>query len=173
MKPLSTGTGLALLAGAIVAFPLVNRIGTGEQAVHAAVPTAVGAAIAAASAAQAAPTIVWYGTDTVMQSFGSQAWSCSTVWRAWSDGKVEAMTTRRQLTGYNGSQYDTWCSGDGFCTTGWRVVSTSNMGFNAAADINFDSRVDGEDLAQVLASWGDAPRQDVPPSDCPLALVNP
>jgi F-type H+-transporting ATPase subunit a len=42
-----------------------------------------------------------------------------------------------------------------------------------ASDINFDAKVDGADLGQLLADWGDAPRKDVPPSDCPLALINP
>jgi hypothetical protein len=38
MKNLSTGTGLALLAGAIVAFPLVNRVSSMDQAAHALPP---------------------------------------------------------------------------------------------------------------------------------------
>jgi len=33
--------------------------------------------------------------------------------------------------------------------------------------------VDGADLATMLADWGDAPRYDIPPSDCPLNLINP
>jgi hypothetical protein len=41
------------------------------------------------------------------------------------------------------------------------------------SDINFDEKVDGADLGQLLADWGDAPRQNIPPSDCPLALINP
>ena len=53
------------------------------------------------------------------------------------------------------------------------VISDVNMGFNAASDINFDSKVDGGDLGQLLASWGDAPRHDITPSDCPLNLINP
>jgi hypothetical protein len=32
---------------------------------------------------------------------------------------------------------------------------------------------DGADLSQLLADFGDAPRQDIPPSDCPLNLINP
>ena len=40
-------------------------------------------------------------------------------------------------------------------------------------DIVADYRVDGGDLGTLLANWGDAPRQDIPPSDCPLALINP
>ena len=29
------------------------------------------------------------------------------------------------------------------------------------------------DLAMLLGNWGDAPRHDIPPSDCPLNLINP
>jgi hypothetical protein len=60
---------------------------------------------------------------------------------------------------------------DGFC--GWIVISDPSHGYNAPADINFDSKVDGSDLAQVLNDWGNAPRQDAPPSTCPLNLINP
>ena len=28
-------------------------------------------------------------------------------------------------------------------------------------------------LAMLLGNWGDAPRHDIPPSDCPLKLINP
>ena len=174
MKNLSTGTGLALLSAAILGATMIMRYGPADQVAHAAPPMEAVKVITAASTAQVTPTIVWYGTDTNLQGFNSATWSCSTVWRAWSDGRLEAMTTRRQITAYaNGNNVDAWCGASGFCTTGWTVVSTSNLGFNAASDINFDSKVDGSDLGQLLASWGDAPRQDIPPSDCPLNLVNP
>lgn len=42
-----------------------------------------------------------------------------------------------------------------------------------AADINHDQRVNGADIGLVLGYWGDAPRHDIPPSDCPLNLVIP
>jgi len=164
MKNLSTGTGLALLATAIVAYPLVNRISSVDQTAHASVPVA---AIAAAATAQAnpEPTIVWYGT---MPGFGYS----SSVWfalllRAWSDGTVEAKAIEQP---WWGTTQDCDYS---FGQCGWRVVSSPNQGFNAAADINFDSTVDGADLATMITHWGDAPRHDIPPSDCPLNLINP
>ena len=49
MKNLSTGTGLALLATAIVAYPLVNRISSVNQTAHASVPVAAIAAPARAN----------------------------------------------------------------------------------------------------------------------------
>jgi hypothetical protein len=83
------------------------------------------------------------------------------------------MVTRRQTTGNNQNPFDTWCSDSGFCTSGWKIVSSPAQGLTYRSDINFDSNVDGSDLAQVLNDWGNAPRQDIPPSDCPLALINP
>ena len=53
----------------------------------------------------------------------------------------------------------------------WFVISSPNEGLNARADINFDEIVDSADIGLVLASWGDAPRNDLPPSDCPLGLI--
>ena len=51
------------------------------------------------------------------------------------------------------------------------VVASPNEGLNAAADINFDSRVNTEDLGIMLAAWGDAPRNDYLPCDCPLDML--
>ncbi len=173
MKNLSTGTGFALLATAIVAYPIVNRISSVDQTAHASVPVT---AIAAAATAQAnpEPTIVWYGTDTVYQSLSAKTWFCSTIWRAWSDGKVEAMVTRREVTGsISGPGIDSWCTESGFCTSGWKVVSSPSQGYAYRSDITADQIVDGADLATMLADWGDAPRYDIPPSDCPLNLINP
>ncbi len=172
MKNVSTGFGLCVLGLGIAAWPVLDRLApTANASAVSAATTAVSAAISAQTPPE--PTIVWVGTDTVTQGFSSQLWTLSIVWRAWSDGKIEAMTTRRAATGYNGNQFDLWCSGTGFCTTGWMVVSTPSQGLTFRSDINFDAKVDGADLGALLADWGDAPRQDIPPSDCPLNLVNP
>ena len=160
MKNLSTGTGLALLAGAIVAFPLVNRMSAIDQAAHAAPPTEAARAIAAASTAQAMPTIVWYGVYQTPNA------PYTSVFRAWSNGRIEVTYGHPVLS--NGV-----CSWQNQSCNQWVLVSDSNQGYNAAADINFDSKVDGDDLGQLLAAWGDAPRNDIPPSDCPLNLINP
>ncbi len=161
MKNLSTGTGLALLATAIVAYPIVNRISSVDQTAHASVPVA---AIAAAATAQAnpEPTIVWYG-------LGGPA-----IYRAWSDGTVE---TRISYWSY-GPTFA--CSSDyGYnprtCPeySGWVIVSSAAEGYAYRSDITADQVVDGADLATMLADWGDAPRYDIPPSDCPLNLINP
>ena len=60
------------------------------------------------------------------------------------------MTTRREITGYNGSQIDLWCTDGGYCTKPWILVSTPAQGYAAATDINADTSVDSADLAMLL-----------------------
>ena len=119
------------------------------------------------------PTIVWYDSHYL-----GDAGLCSSTHkdgvimlaRAWSNGVVEG----RMLQG----DFDVGCGCNGIvpwgtCSDaqGWFVISSPDEGLNAAADINFDSRVNAEDLGIMLAAWGDAPRNDYPPSDCPLGLI--
>jgi hypothetical protein len=159
MKNLSTGTGLALLAGAALAYPFVSSFAPNANA--SAVTAA--AAVSTAATAQAGPTIVWYSTETNAGEF------CS-LWRAWSDGRVEVRRVRLKMYVDSG-----WCSPDPDypCKSPWYVVNDPAQGLAYRSDINFDEKVDGADLGQLLADWGNAPRQDIPPSDCPLALINP
>jgi hypothetical protein len=151
MKNISTGFGLCVAAAAALAYPFVSSLAPNANA---SAVTAAVSAVSTAATAQAGPTIVWYGASQGQREY--------ILWRAWSDGKVE------QKMGYVVDA----CSGTG-CVAPWVVYSAPNQGYNAASDINFDSKVDGADLGQLLADWGDAPRQDIPPSDCPLALINP
>ncbi len=120
------------------------------------------------------PTIVWYDSHRVG---GGSSQTSVLLLRGWSDGTIEA---RQRWWDWdrNGGYCDGQGEGldnsndppcDGF--SGWFVISSPNEGLNAAADINFDSRVDAADLGQLLAAWGDAPRNDYPPSDCPLGLI--
>ena len=167
MKNLSTGTGLALLATAIVAYPIVNRISSVDQTAHASVPVA---AIAAAATAQAnpEPTIVWYGT---LSGFSGGSWRATEtgfVLRAWSNGLVEA----KRVSYYGQSDVDP-CALTYYNCPEWKIVSSPSQGYAYRSDITADQVVDGADLATMLADWGDAPRYDIPPSDCPLNLINP
>jgi hypothetical protein len=167
MKNLSTGTGLALLATAIVAYPFVNRISSVDQTAHASVPAV---AITAAATAQAnpEPTIVWYGA--VQGGSGGNLRDKLVIVRAWSDGRVEmTLGAPGSSTGSLGN-YDVWYSNS---LGTWITISDPSQGYTYRSDINFDERVDGADLAQLLADFGDAPRQDIRPSDCPLNLINP
>ena len=115
-------------------------------------------AVAAAVQDEGEPTIVWYGATSYHYSSNG----VNTFYRAWSDGTVEA---RSVDVGTNGCRTPEYCSD-------WGIISSPTEGLNAAADITFDEVVDGEDLATLLASWGDAPRNPMPPSDCPLGLLN-
>ena len=174
MKNLSTGTGLALLATAIVAYPTVNRISSVDQTAHASVPVA---AIAAAATGQAnpEPTIVWYDSNSFPLNLSYVQWKFTTLTRAWSDGRVEMKIVKKFMYYHSGSgaPSDSTCSPDGVCTTPWFVVSSASEGYAYRSDITADQVVDGADLATMLADWGDAPRYDIPPSDCPLNLINP
>jgi len=125
------------------------------------------AAVAAVAHAQAGPTIVWYGLSQAANSWTVQGGyangvheNLGTVARAWSDGRVEALT------------FGVGCGAVGLCS-GWVTLNDPSAGFKAAADINADELVDGADLASILGNWGDAPRVPFPPSDCPLNLINP
>ena len=149
MKNAATGIGLAVLGLGIA----VNGLNlNGNQA---------NATPAAFNAGPGEPTIVWY--DIVMPTTRANSASNDrhTLVRAWSDGTIEG---RRLNSNYVSCDPMTAC-GD------WVVISSPNEGLNAAADINFDSRVNAEDLGIMLAAWGDAPRNDYPPSDCPLGLI--
>ena len=160
MKNISTGTGIALLAGAIVAYPIIDRVMPRAEAGG----THVAAVVAAVTAqVPPEPTIVWYGVainNNDMQS----------LYRAWSDGRVEMQRVRNSTAG---AASGLWCNESLPCVSPWFVISDPAQGLTYRSDINFDSKVDGADLGQVLAMWGDAPRYDLPPSTCPLNLINP
>ena len=174
MKNISTGTGLVALSAAILGSTVIMRYGPTDQAAHAAPLMEAVKAIAAASTAQVTPTIVWYGTCAVDISIsGGSAQHSPGFWclRAWSDGKLEAMFVS------DGAQLCSFCGcpspAQGACKSQWVVISDPAQGYTYRSDINFDSKVDGADLGTLLADWGNAPRQDIPPSDCPLNLINP
>ena len=109
------------------------------------------------------PTIVWYGIGDNYTDGNAVAYEH--VYRAWSDGTVEVKRAAVSTTGVG-------CTTGLGCITPWFVISSPTEGLNAAADINFDEVVNGADLASLLAKWGDAPRNPMPPSDCPLGLLN-
>jgi hypothetical protein len=154
------GVGLCMIGGALL-------MQSGQQAQAAMGSASAAAAVVAAAAnAQAGPTVVWYGTERVYE-YG--AFSRTLVFRAWSDGTIEA---RPVWYGYHSSSQTCESAFVTECAQ-WVVVAMANEGYRAAADINADQLVDGIDLASVLGNWGDAPRVPFPPSDCPLNLVNP
>ena len=106
------------------------------------------------------PTIVWYDAGNLG--------TLPLLFRAWSDGTVEMSRVEVSWPG-SGACSPTQPP----CASPWFVISSPNDGLSAAADSNMDQVVDGADLANVLAAWGPAPRSPIPPSDCPLDLINP
>ena len=172
MKNISTGFGLCVLGLGIAAWPVLDRlVPRADAGIAHPVATVAAAATAQVATAQVAPTIVWYGVAHNGR-FAFCSGSCSgtldrsteysILFRAWSDGRVEA---KKICTGDS-------CAG-GMSPGGWIVVSDPNQGYNAAADLDFNGQVDGADLAAVLNDWGNAPRHDISPSSCPLNLINP
>jgi hypothetical protein len=162
LKNVSTGGGLALLAVAVLANAGASLLSTFSPQAHADA-TAAGRAVVASAMAQGGgePTIVWYGVSSPTQ------YHQGCVFRAWSDGRIEAKRFSTYTSG-------TPCGGTPFyLNCDWVPFSNPNDGLAAFSDLNADSRVDAVDLAEVLSRWGDAPRNDIPPSDCPLNLINP
>jgi hypothetical protein len=157
------GVGLCMIGGAMMMQNGAQAHAAGS-AMHG-MPAAASAVAAAASAqAGGEPTVVWYSVTNRENDGNGQPFN--TLWRAWSDGTVEARRVGVSTTGF--------CSSAGVgCMSPWLTVNSPTAGYRAAADINADEKVDGADLASILGNWGDAPRVPFPPSDCPLNLVNP
>jgi hypothetical protein len=172
MKNISTGFGLCVLGLGIAAWPVLDRL---APTANASAVSAAASAVSTAVTGQTGPTVVWYDATSYNWSIGYQQYVLTAVQRAWSDGRVEMKLVRKQLYFHSGSGsgVDESCASSGVCTSPWFVISDPAQGLTYRSDINFDAKVDGADLGQLLADWGDAPRQDIPPSDCPLALINP
>jgi hypothetical protein len=162
MKNISTGFGLCVAATAALAYPFVSNL---APSANASAVTAAASAVSTAATAQTGPTIVWYGCCTLFPDNGLMG-----ITRAWSDGKVELKLVDPQTSG---NHYCQPLPNNVPCSGPWFVISSSSEGLSFNADLNFDEAVDGADLGELLAKWGPAPRNPVPPSDCPLALINP
>ncbi len=157
------GVGLCVIGAA-----LMMQSGNSAHAVGV-MPSAV-VAVAATTHAQAGPTVVWYGTasEQYRDTYGNLLLVPVLV-RAWSNGLVEAKRFKTMLD----FTFEACSSVSGQCVSMWFTINDPNSGYRAAADVNADELVNGIDLASVLDSWGDAPRVPIPPSDCPLNLINP
>ena len=154
MKNISTGFGLCAIAAAVALYPVLDRFAPIAKEAHAGVPVS---AITSAVMGQAAPTIVWYGTAAAVSGR-------TYLFRAWSNGLVEG-----KLTIFNEQD----CSYGVGCTSQWHLINVPTQGLAAASDSDFNGQVDGADLGRLLGNWGDAPRDQIPHSDCPLNLINP
>ena len=125
---------------------------------------------AAFNAGPVEPTIVWYEVESAFKSSTDRPYTrWHVLYRGWSDSRVERRAIDTNL--YYTLDHFSCEEPTNSCKSPWEVVSSANEGINAAADINFDERVDAADLGLLVAAWGDAPRNDYPPSDCPLGLI--
>ncbi len=156
MKNLSTGTGLCIVGLCAVAFPFAQKLASVEGQAHAGIHASAMTAVSSAATVQVTPTIVWYGMISAGDNIGNSG--TNVIARAWSDGKVEAKLFRAQYVYGNPSSTPCGSFIGRYCT-GWQVISDPTEGLAYRSDINFDEKVDA--------------RQDIPPSDCPLALINP
>jgi hypothetical protein len=179
MKNLSTGTGLALLAGAILAFPVVNASVTSANAGSVATSTAVGAA----AFAQAG--------ERHVVSAGVRELSNNVIYayRIWSDNAIDVRPLSQLNISYQnwpnsctGQSYNfySWTNYEGVpechggANNGWRTLDNGTSGFRPLTDVDMSGTVDGGDLAKVLGDWDE--RQDdlpPPPIDCNINAPNP
>jgi hypothetical protein len=131
------GVGLITLSGAVV----FASIGGTAQASVSGAASAVSAAAMAQQGGE--PVVVWMGTTPLIQSGAAIGFRYH---RLWSDGRLET----RAL-------YQSGCTGVVNCGSGaWEEVPppTGGDGFACRRDINGDRVIDGVDLAEILAAWG-------------------
>jgi hypothetical protein len=146
MKNISTGFGLVVLGLGIALHPVLSGL-VAQATASPSVPSVTAAAVASAATAQAGPTIVWMGV-----SF-SPPYVQYDYHRMWSDGRIET----RAVQGVNGQNS---CGNQvivpSSCTTDWTEIAppSGGNGFACRTDINGDRRVDGNDLAEILVTWG-------------------
>ena len=120
------------------------------------------------------PTIVWMDQSTTADGNfdGNFAASNTTMWRMWSDGKIEARAFAfRSLYGLvcqsSPILEDLNCGGvQTVGDTGWIEIPAppGGEGYACRSDVNGDRRVDGIDLATLLAQWGDGVSCDPQPT---------
>ena len=157
MKNAGMAGAVALVGIGLITIGLSNFQSTTQA--HAAAPVA-----AAINQGPEEPTIVWYDTKPWGAINSNQTTRLLLV-RAWSDGTIEARSV-------NWDFYYNPCAGLDSCE-GWVVISSPNDGLAALSDLNDDAVVDVNDLLKVVDDWGPAPPNVIPPSDCPLAMINP
>jgi hypothetical protein len=174
MKNLSTGTGLALLAGAIVAWPVLDRLMPNANAVGVG-PTAVAAVAAAATGQDGGGVRRVVSANVIMNG------NYFIAWRMWSDNAIDVrlIGERSQfacgIVGSGGYWVPTIRTaeeiGSGPCGYSyvWQTLDNGTTGFRPLTDVNMNGDVDGEDLGLLLADWGEK-QEDTPPPpiDCDI-----
>jgi hypothetical protein len=183
MKNVSTGFGLCIVGLGIAAWPVLDRLVPQASAIGLG-PVAPAVVAAALAQDPPPPTIVWYQSMASDVAYGTggnteRTFVSRGFWlvRAWSDGKVEARWVETGGTGW-GVPSSTLAScnvtsAPAPCIGPWVVINNPAEGYTFQSDANGDGAVDGIDLGVLLAAWGPVSRNPVPPSDCPLAMINP
>ena len=161
MNNVGMAGAVALVGVGLITIGLGNFVNT---------PQAVAAApVVAVEAGPEEATIVWFGV-TGSETQNENLYVQHTYHRLWSDGRIEL---RRLMTAgvgdlvcYKNDLVRGLCANDLSADTGWIEVPAppGGEGFACRADTNGDRRVDGVDLATVLAQWGDGVSCDPQPS---------
>ena len=131
-------------------------------------PQAQAAPVATVNHGPEEPTIVAFGSIS-----GAGDSSVLRFYRVWSDGRIELRFLDMEerdpsyiiCLGFN-IQPGSSCGTDQPMDTGWFELPPppGGDGFACRSDINGDRRVDGADLATVLAQWGVGVSCDPQPS---------
>ncbi|MBL21609.1 MAG: hypothetical protein CMJ37_02015, partial [Phycisphaerae bacterium] len=143
------------------------------------IPQAEPVAVATASVTgPSEPVIVWY--DSAGGGEGSYGEQYYTLFRAWSDGTIEAKyvmsvadreTAGNQPCAIGRTSNCGNASSDPYLTLDWFVISSAQMA--CRTDINGDGEVELGDLLAVLSQWGDqATCPDTVQLQCGLGLPN-
>jgi hypothetical protein len=144
LKNPSMAGAIALLACSVFALSGAMVFSSLGNTAQAGVGSGAASAVSAAAMAQKGgdPVVVWMGVS----QYQSQT---SIYHRLWSDGRLEA---RRMFWGTGcGDLPVNYCDGGN-----WREVPppAGGDGFACRTDINGDRVIDGVDLAEILAAWG-------------------
>ena len=140
------------------------------------IPQAEPVAVATASVTgPSEPVIVWY--DSAGSAEGIYGEQYYTLFRAWSDGVIEAkfvmsITNRNNDKGFCDISPTFNCDPqDPYLTLDWFIISSPQMA--CRTDINGDGSVELGDLLAVLSQWGDqATCPDTVQLQCGLGLPN-
>ncbi len=168
MKNISTGFGLCVAAAAALAYPFVSSLASSAEA----------GAIAAILAKEAKfvkvtpggyGEVVWIPKGGNVQ-FTAVAYDSNAIPLSPQPTVVWSTSVPAVKVSSAGVVTRT---GDSDARGELRATVTNPDGQKVHGSVYIGVMKDGAHLSQLLADWGNAPRQDIPLSDCPLALINP
>jgi hypothetical protein len=149
LKNPSMAGAVALLACSVFALSgamVFSSLGNTAQAGVGGASSAVSAAAMAQKGGE--PVVVWMGTQGLAGGTPNPTNAITLYTRLWSDGRLEQ---RRVVNVWNGgTMTSVTAAGD------WYEIPppAGGDGFACRRDINGDRVIDGVDLAEILAAWG-------------------